>query len=82
MLLDTQKVLVTLLSVLLFVVVSLPWTYQLTNMVFGKLFKTAEANGCPTAAGLALHAVVFGLLVYGTMFVPWERLGEAVGLNV
>jgi len=65
------------LSVLFFVVSS-PMLYQAVDGVvggvvnavlpqFGSMFKVAMA-GCPTTYGIALHAVVFGLVAY---FLSW-----------
>jgi TRAP-type C4-dicarboxylate transport system permease small subunit len=71
---DSKKLWITLLAVVIFMVVSLPWTYQLTNKLLGSLVQTSNAEGCPTWWGYALHTVVFALLVYGSMFVPWEEL--------
>lgn len=69
-----QKVLISLFSVLLFVIVSLPEVYKLTDKIFGKIQRTADSNGCPTAFGLGLHAFVFFLLVLGSMYVPWGKM--------
>ncbi|MFZ9992989.1 MAG: hypothetical protein ACO3J6_11390 [Opitutales bacterium] len=57
-------------AALLFLIVANPATYRLVQMIFGALFKVANATtGCPSAAGLLLHAVVFGLLSYGLMML-------------
>ena len=68
MLLRDPKVMASLHAALLFLIVANPATYRLVQMIFGGLFKVANsATGCPSAAGLLLHAVVFGLLSYGLM---------------
>ena len=60
----------SLQAALLFLIVANPATYRLVQMIFGGLFKVANATtGCPSAAGLLLHAVVFGLLSYGLMML-------------
>lgn len=69
-----QKIMISLYSVLLFVLVSLPWTYRLTDKMFGRWFHTSDAHGCPTTAGLVLHSIVFFLLVLGSMYVPWKKM--------
>jgi len=62
-----------LLAVLFFVLGS-PMTYRLVDRLIGgvvsavlpqfaHMFKVAEA-GCPTQYGLAVHAVVFGLVCF------------------
>lgn len=59
---------------LLFFVVSSPYTYKLVDSVtqgvltstfpqLAYMFKIAE-GGCPTTYGLAVHAVVFALVVH------------------
>jgi hypothetical protein len=64
----------SLFLAVLFFVVSSPMTYQLVDSVVGGLvtslvpqlastFKVAMA-GCPTTYGLALHALVFGVVSY------------------
>ena len=86
MLLRDPKVMASLQAALLFLIVANPATYRLVQMIFGSLFKVANAaTGCPSAAGLLLHAVVFGLLSYGLMMlkrpavvVVAEEAGEMV----
>ena len=70
MLLRDPKVMASLQATLLFLIVANPTTYRLVQMIFGGLFKVANsATGCPSAMGLLLHAVVFGLLSYGLMML-------------
>ncbi len=58
----------TIQSVLVFLLVSAPMTYKLTNSLLGGIVgKLADASGCPTTVGLVVHALVFGLIVYGLM---------------
>lgn len=70
----SKKVMHSLFLAVLFFVVSSPMTYQLVDSLVGGVvaavvpqlsstFKVAMA-GCPTTYGLALHAVVFGLVSY------------------
>lgn len=59
---------ISIFSVFIFVLVIHPYTYQLTQKLFGGLLgKLAEANGCPTTRGLVLHTLVYLLLVRGSM---------------
>jgi len=64
----------SLFLAVLFFVVSSPMTYHLVDSLvggvvtavvpqLGSTFKVAMA-GCPTTYGLAVHAVVFGLISY------------------
>jgi len=58
----------TIQSVLVFLLISAPMTYKLTNGLLGGVVgKLADASGCPTTLGLVVHALVFGLIVYGLM---------------
>lgn len=54
-------------SALVFAIVASPSTYQLTQFFFGRLFEIASRSGNPTVAGLAFHAVVYMLILWGMM---------------
>lgn len=70
MFLRDPRVMASLQAALLFLIVANPATYRLVQMIFGGLFKVANATtGCPSAMGLLLHAVVFGFLSYGLMML-------------
>ena len=59
---------ISLFSALIFLIVVHPMTYQLTQKLFGGIVgKIAEPSGCPTTIGLALHTIVYILLVRGSM---------------
>jgi hypothetical protein len=59
---------ITLFSAFIFILVIHPFTYKVTQKFLGGLLgKIAESNGCPTARGLALHTLVYILLVRGSM---------------
>lgn len=68
-----QKIMISLFAVLLFVIVSLPWTYRMTDKIFGQWQHTIDAHGCPTPFGLGLHAFVFFLLTLGSMYIPMSK---------
>lgn len=62
------KINATILSVIVFLLVSAPFTYKITNGLLGGLAgKLADASGCPTPLGLVIHSIVFGLIVYALM---------------
>lgn len=64
----SQKIHATLRTVIVFIIVSLPFTYKTTNSLLGGVLgKLADASGCPTDLGLIVHAIVFGILLYGLM---------------
>ncbi len=52
-------------SALVFFFVANPETFKLTSGLFGGW--VAAPGGCPTAAGLFLHTIVFLALVFGLM---------------
>lgn len=54
----------TLYTTVLFIIIVNPYTYRLTNTIFGKIIgKVASADGCPTIVGIMLHTIVFTLLL-------------------
>jgi hypothetical protein len=64
------KIIATLQSVIVFLLVSIPFTYKLTNGLLGGIFgKLADGSGCPTTLGLLIHSIVYGLIVYGLMHI-------------
>lgn len=61
---------ISLFSALIFLLVVHPMTYQLTQKLLGGVLgKISDVSGCPTTLGLALHTVVYILLVRGSMEV-------------
>jgi hypothetical protein len=59
---------ITFFSALIFLLVVHPMTYQVTQKLLGGVLgKIAEPSGCPTTLGLALHTIVYILLVRGSM---------------
>ena len=59
---------ISIFSAFIFILVTIPCTYKLTQKIFGGfLGQIADPNGCPTMRGLALHTVVYILLVRGSM---------------
>lgn len=65
---QSLKLSATIQSVLVFIIVSLPFTYRLTDGLLGGILgRLADSSGCPTTMGLIIHAVVFGLVIYALM---------------
>jgi len=75
------RILYSFQAAILFLLVASPMMYRVVQMVFGGLF-TVAVDGCPTIAGLLLHTVVFGLLVYVLMVVQKEQKGGAPAVVV
>lgn len=66
----TQKQGATLQAILLFFIISNPFTYRLTQSLLGGLVgRLADPSGCPTSRGLIVHSLVFGAIVYGLMLL-------------
>ena len=67
------KISATIQSIIIFIIISLPFTYRLTNRLLGGIIgKLADASGCPTGLGIFVHSVVFGLIIYSFMaFSPF-----------
>lgn len=61
---ESQIISRTIRSMIIFLLVSLPFTYKLTNRLLGGIGKLADASGCPTGLGLIIHSLVFGLIIY------------------
>ena len=59
---------ISFFSAFIFLLVVHPMTYKLTQKLFGGLLgRVSDASGCPTAVGLALHTLVYILLVRASM---------------
>ena len=59
---------ITFFSAFLFLLVANPYTYILTQRLLGSTVgKTCDGNGCPTSLGLAIHTIVYILLVRFSM---------------
>lgn len=60
-----------ILAAIVFLIVSSPYTYDLTNGLFKSVFNTQllEQSGCPNTFGLLVHALVFGVIVYILMSI-------------
>ncbi len=64
------KISATIQSIIVFLIISLPFTYKLTNGLLGGIIgKLADESGCPTTLGLVVHSLVFGLIVWGLMHI-------------
>lgn len=64
---SSEKWNITLFSAFIFILVVNPYTYKLTQSLFGNILGQITINGCPTMIGLALHTIVYILLVRYSM---------------
>jgi hypothetical protein len=62
-----MKIKASILAALLFIVIASPELFGVMQNLLGGLVKVASPGGVPTAAGLVLHALVYGLISYGMM---------------
>ena len=62
-----QKFFASIIAALIFLLVSSQFMYNLTNKIG---LKTLNYSDHPTTWGYILHSIVFGLIVFGTMFIP------------
>lgn len=58
----------SLYGALIAFLVANPATYALTSSILGRWI--ASPSGCPTMAGLLLHAVVYCVVLVGVMYLP------------
>lgn len=67
-----KKALISLKSGLLFLIVSLPITYKIVNSLTKHIgIKVCDEHGCPTPVGLAVHTLVFILLVFASTQIKY-----------
>jgi hypothetical protein len=59
-----KKLLISILSGILFLIISLPFTYKLVNEFTSKMGLDIESGGCPNMKGIAVHSVVFVLVTF------------------
>ena len=48
---------------ILFIIISFPLNYKLTNQLFKNIIKISSKDGCPTFYGLLIHTFIFLLLL-------------------
>lgn len=65
-----DKFVISVISALLFFIVANPSTFIIMRGILGGW--VSSPNGCPSIAGLALHTVVFLLIVWGMMQIQKE----------
>lgn len=60
-------------TALLFIIISSPIVYKLTNQLFAPLgLRTSDANGKASNFGVVIHSLVFVLLLH----FSWKLLGR------
>ena len=66
-----QKLLISIMSALVFFVIANPETFRVMRRVFGSW--VSSPTGCPSTGGLALHTIVFMLVTWGMMNIKREE---------
>ena len=69
---EDPRVIYSIQAALVFLVIASPFMYNLVQSILGRLVTVAK-GGCPTMAGLLLHTVVYGLIVYGLMLLAPKK---------
>lgn len=70
---EGEKWIISVWSAIMFVILSSPAAFKLTGKLTDKAgWKTSE-DGCPNWWGIALHAVVFMVLVRLSMLIPFTK---------
>jgi hypothetical protein len=54
-------------SAVLFFILASPPVYKLVDQLLGSIVRIADPAGCATTVGLFVHAIVFGLIIFGLM---------------
>ncbi len=62
------KIRASIMAALLFIVIASPEVFGFMQKILGGLVRVASPAGVPTAAGLVLHGLVYGLITYGLMY--------------
>ena len=65
-----EKFTISVISALTFFVIANPETFRLVRKILGS--RIATPTGCPSILGLAIHSVVFMLIVWGMMNIKGE----------
>jgi hypothetical protein len=67
------KLVFSAIGMVVFIILSLPWTYTQVNKLFGasKHIIITEA-GAPTLKGVAVHALVYLIIIFLIM-QPWKK---------
>ena len=65
-----EKLIVSLIAAVIFLLISAPFTYELTDKLG---LKTEESKGCPSTQGLLIHTVIFFVVVFLVLLIAVGR---------
>lgn len=69
------KIKASIMAALLFIVLASPEVFGFMQKALGSVVKITS-GGVPTAAGLVLHGLVYGLVTYGLMYKKHAGMGK------
>jgi hypothetical protein len=64
---EMDKMRYSFYSAIVFFIIASPLMFKIVNSLLGGLIPISSTSGCPTIAGLVIHSIVFGLIIYGMM---------------
>lgn len=62
-----KKMWISMMSAVLFYIIANPQTFLLVEQLLGRFVSVSNGVGCPTPAGLLVHAFVFFLITWALM---------------
>ena len=66
---ELDKARYSLYSAIVFLIIASPPVYKLVDKLLGSVVRIADSAGHATTAGLIVHSIVFGLIVFGMMHI-------------
>jgi hypothetical protein len=66
---ESNKLMISLWSGLLFFIIAAPFMFKLTGGILSSAGLEIEKDGCPNLLGVGIHAVVFAILVRLMMLI-------------
>ena len=64
-----QKAILFVIILILYVVLTVPLMFKLTNTLFSYIKLDTQKDGCPTIFGIFLHAVVLSVIVMAVLYL-------------
>ena len=75
---EQKKILISVFSGLIFLLLSKRDTYILTNSILSRWGVITAVSGCPTMVGVLIHTLVFILITWLSMREPDEDHSEEI----
>ena len=71
--LKSKNIIFLLFITILFLLLSLPYTYNLSNDLLQNIGINTSASGCPNIVGILVHSIVFFIIVFLLFVVTKEN---------